>query len=145
MNMRFIKSLIGKTTDNNKISYGLLALRIFISVLLMTHGYGKIVNYETLSNQFTDFLGIGAKWNLILVILAEVGCSILIILGLFTRLSALPIMFSMIIAAFIAHKADPFHVKEMAILYLGLFTFILYTGAGKFSADNMITKKRKKK
>lgn len=140
--MKFIKSLIGNTTDNNKISYGLLALRIFISVLLMTHGFGKISNYEVLSTKFPDFLGIGSEWNLILVILAEIGCSILIILGFFTRLSTLPIMFSMIIAAFIAHAADPFSVKEMAILYLGLFTFILYTGAGKFSIDYLITKRK---
>ncbi|MDD2529701.1 MAG: DoxX family protein [Bacteroidales bacterium] len=138
--MKLIKALIGNSNDDNKFSWGILLLRIFLSALMLTHGFAKLNNFETLSTQFPDILGIGGEWNLILVILAEFGCSLLIIFGLFTRLSTLPIIFSMIIAAFVAHANDPFAAKEMAVLYLGLFTYILYAGAGKFSLDYLIRK-----
>ncbi|MBP1645163.1 MAG: DoxX family protein [Bacteroidetes bacterium] len=144
MNMKFIKALIGNISDDNKIGIGLLLFRAFISVLMLSHGFAKINSFETLSTQFPDILGIGGEWNLILLIMAEFGCSILIILGLFTRLSSIPVIFSMIIATFVAHANDPFAVKEMAVLYLGLFTFILYMGAGKFSIDYLISKKAKR-
>ncbi len=139
--MKLIRALIGNVIDNNKVSIGLLFLRIFISVLMLTHGYAKLINFTNLSTQFPDILGIGSEWNLILVIMAEFGCAILIILGLFTRLSTIPIIFSMIIAAFVAHANDPFSLKEMAVLYLGIFIFILYMGAGKYSIDYLIKKK----
>lgn len=142
--MKFINALIGKVSEDNKVSFGLLFLRIFISVIMFSHGLTKLANFETLSTQFPDILGIGSEWNLILIIFAEFGCSILIILGLFTRLSTIPIIFSMIIAAFVALGNQPFSAKEMAVLYLGLFTFVLYMGAGKFSIDYLIAKKSNK-
>ena len=84
--MKLIKALIGNSNDDNKFSWGILLLRIFLSALMLTHGFAKLNNFETLSTQFPDILGIGGEWNLILVILAEFGCSLLIIL-LFASIS----------------------------------------------------------
>jgi putative oxidoreductase len=49
----------------------------------------------------------------------------------------------MSVAAFIAHGSDPFGRKELALLYLVVFVFLLFTGSGKFSVDYFISKKLK--
>jgi putative oxidoreductase len=60
---------------------------------------------------------------------------VLVIIGYKTRISALPILITMIVAAFIVHAADPLATKEKAILYLIGFAAIAFLGAGKYSID----------
>ena len=114
----------------------ILFLRVFIGVLMMTHGLAKLNNFGQLADSFLDPFGWGSKMSLILIILAELGCSALLILGLFTRLAAFSLLFSMAIAIFVAHGSDPFSVKEMAILYAGVYFILLFTGGGTLSADH---------
>ncbi|WP_339698092.1 hypothetical protein [Algoriphagus aquimarinus] len=56
-------------------------------------------------------------------------------LGFKTRLATIPLMITMLTAAFVAHAADPFGRKELPLLYFIVFLFILIFGAGKFSLD----------
>jgi putative oxidoreductase len=49
----------------------------------------------------------------------------------------------MLVAAFIAHGSDPFGKKELALLYLVIFIFLLFTGSGKYSVDYLISQKSK--
>jgi putative oxidoreductase len=85
--------------------------------------------------EFGDPLGIGTRPSLVLAIVAEVGCSLLILLGLFTRFATLPLLFTMLVAAFIVHAADPLGKKELALLYALLFATLFFTGPGKYSID----------
>jgi putative oxidoreductase len=48
----------------------------------------------------------------------------------------------MSVAAFVAHAADPLQVKELSLLYLAVFASIFVTGAGKYSLDALLFKKR---
>ena len=54
----------------------------------------------------------------------------MLIFGLMTRLAALPLMFGMLMAFFVIHGADPFAVRELPLLYLGVYVFLLWGGAG---------------
>lgn len=121
------------------INFILLILRLTAGAFMITHGWGKL---EMLTSgepiKFADPIGIGMAPSLVLTVFAEVVCAILIILGLFTRLAAIPLIITMLTAAFIIHAQDPFNVKEMALLYTVLFSVIAITGAGKFSIDNLI-------
>jgi len=78
--------------------------------------------------------------SLILILIAEVGCSLLILLGLFTRLATLPSIFGMSIAFFVIHAGMPFAAKELAGIYLMLYIVILLMGPGRYSADYIIDK-----
>jgi len=49
----------------------------------------------------------------------------------------------MLIAAFIVHGSDAFDKREMSLLYLSIYFLIVVLGAGRFSIDGMIEKKRK--
>jgi putative oxidoreductase len=76
-----------------------------------------------------------------MIISAEIGCSILLIFGLFTRIAAIPLLFSMMIAVFIAHAADPFAKKELATIYAAMYSLFLFTGGGKLSSDYVLYKR----
>lgn len=126
----------------NENSSALLLLRLFIGVLMLTHGWGKLSNFEALSGVFPDPVGLGSKLSLILAVGAEFFASIFLILGLLTRLSVIPLAFTMSVAFFVVHAADTFQVKELALLYLGIYLFIFLAGPGKYSLDAIIFKKR---
>jgi putative oxidoreductase len=60
--------------------------------------------------------------------------------GLFTRLSVIPLIITMLVAAFVAHAGDPFSSKEPALLYLIPYLALLFSGPGKFSLDFYISR-----
>ncbi|UII30340.1 DoxX family protein [Fulvivirga ulvae] len=120
----------------------LLILRISAASFMLTHGYPKLMTLiEGGEIAFYDFLGLGMTASLALAVLAEFVCSILLILGLGTRLAALPLIITMLVAAFAVHADDPFGKKEFALLYLLIFATILVFGAGKYSVDRFMEKK----
>jgi len=133
-----------KRTFNTDLpgNYGHLALLIFrvlVACLLLTHGFPKL--QKLLSGdeiQFLDPYGLGVTTSFVLVVFAEFICSILVILGLATRLATIPIIIAMATAVIFAHANDPFGVKEKPLLFLVCFAFILIIGAGKYSVDNSL-------
>lgn len=118
-----------------------LFLRLIVGGLFIYHGYGKIAAFGQMYTTFPDLIGIGGKISYILVIFAEFFCGILVALGFLTRFSIIPIMITMIVAYFIAHKTDPFQVKELALVFLTLSVVVFILGSGKISLDKMIFKK----
>jgi putative oxidoreductase len=73
--------------------------------------------------------------SLVSAIGSEVGCAALLVIGLGTRLAALPLAFTMGVAAFVVHGADPWAKKELAVLYGAVFLVFFFTGSGRFSVD----------
>lgn len=118
------------------IDLGLLILRIGAGGLMLTHGVPKLINlFGAEEIAFADPFGLGMGTTLALAVFAEFVCSILIIVGLGTRLAAIPLVITMFSAAFIIHASDPFQRKEMAILFLLIFLVLAITGSGKHSLD----------
>ena len=123
-----------KTNFND---FGLLILRLGFGGMMLTHGIPKL---SMLSNpsDFGDPIGVGATASLILCLIGEVLAPALIIIGLKTKLAAIPAAITMAVAAFIVHGPDPLARKEMALLYLFAFVVIFLAGAGKYSVDDRI-------
>ncbi len=124
--MNFLKSLL---PDLSK-----LFLRMAAGLMLL-HGTQKIVNYSEWAPQFGNPIGIGPELSLMLCIFAEFICTIFIMVGLFTRTAAIPLIFNMCIILFIVHAQDPLKDKELAALFLLLYLAIFAAGPGKFSID----------
>lgn len=118
--------------------FGLLILRVIAGGAMLTHGWPKLQKLVNGNFQFGDPLGIGPEASLILAVLAEVVCSILLIIGLATRLAVIPLIVTMAVAFFIVHAADDFRTKELALVYLGIFLCIFFTGPGKLSLDKAL-------
>jgi len=135
--------LYGFPLKDSSLSAALLLLRVGIALMIMTHGWAKIQGFETFSQGFPDPIGLGSQLSLILAIGAEFFAAIFVIAGLLTRLSIIPMAFTMIIAAFVTHAADPFQVREMALLYLLVFVALFLLGPGKYSLDNLLFSKNK--
>lgn len=116
------------------INIGLFFLRVSASLsMILAHGWPKLANYSVLAPKFGDPLGIGASASLVLAIFGEVVCPILIILGIKTRLAAIPAAITMAVAGILVHGADPWQRKELAFMYLFIFVSLIFTGGGKLS------------
>ena len=128
-------------SDWKHLNGALLFLRLFVGGMMLTHGWVKLSSFAALSAVFPDPLGIGTTFSLVLTVFAEVGCSLCLILGFMTRLAVLPLIFNMAMAFFVIHSADTFAVKEMALLYLGMYIAVFWAGGGKYAADEIIRQK----
>lgn len=138
---KILKKIFYTGESSGLISIGLLLLRVIVGVFMMTHGFGKLKMLLGPGEiQFADPIGIGLELSLILAVFAEFFCSILLILGLGTRLAAIPLMITMMVAGFVVHSADPFQVKEFALLYGVVFTALFITGPGRYSLDYWLSK-----
>lgn len=126
------------STDRNCMDVAVLFLRLFVGCMMLTHGWAKIVAFSTLSQTFPDPFGVGSTASLVMIVLAEAGCSVLLILGFLTRLATLPLIFGMGVVIFMIHGADPLSAKELPVLYIGVYIALLLIGGGRFSLDEMI-------
>lgn len=121
-----------------------LAVRVFIGFAMLSHGFPKLQMLLAGGKiEFFDFMGMGPQISLILTVFAEFVCSILLILGLFTRVSLGFLIFTMVIAAFVVHGADPFEKREMSLVYLSVYLLLMVVGAGKVSVDHMIERRKR--
>jgi putative oxidoreductase len=122
--------------------FWILLYRILIAAFMLTHGLPKLQRLLAGGEiRFGDPIGLGPEASLALAVFAEFFCSILVALGLGTRLASIPLVITMAVAAFIAHGSDPFGRKELALLYMISFLTIFFLGGGKFSLDHLITRK----
>lgn len=137
-------------------SAGLLILRLGIGGYMLTHGWGKLNMLQAGNAEMMgDPIGLGPQLSLVLITLAEFGCAILVMLGLGTRLAAVPVVIGMGVAALAVHGGDPWRSsevamlmqdqtvyvtlsKEPALMYLFVFLSLIFTGAGRFSIDEWI-------
>jgi len=130
-------SFFNSESDDSRKDWALLILRLTAGGLMaINHGWGKLLKlFGDDPIKFADVFGMGAAASLTLAVLAEFLASIFIIFGLLTRLSTIPAMFTMAVAAFMIHGADPFAKKELALIYLLMYLVIFLMGPGKISLD----------
>ncbi|WP_228451986.1 DoxX family protein [Chryseobacterium sp. G0186] len=122
----------------------LLAVRVFVGFAMLSHGYPKLQMLLAGGKiEFFDFMGLGPQITLTLTVIAEFVCSILLILGLFTRVSLGFLIFTMVIAGFVVHGADPFEKREMSLIYLSVYLLLMIIGAGKVSVDHLIERRKR--
>lgn len=118
----------------------LLLLRLtFGGLMVINHGYPKLM--KALNEQpvkFPDPLGVGAETSLYLSIFSELGCAILIVVGLFMRLATIPLIITMFVAAFVFHLGDGIKEMEAAILFLVPYIILLREGPGRYALDDRL-------
>lgn len=140
-----IKNIFSPGKYPNNINFILMLLRLTVGVLMLTHGVGKLSALLAEGPiQFPDPIGLGAATSLTLAVFAEFFCSILLIFGIGTRLAAIPLLTTMLVAAIIVHANDGIGKQELPLLYASIYLVIAIVGAGKISIDNWIYKKIKR-
>jgi putative oxidoreductase len=108
------------------------ALRIVAGFLYSCHGLQKLFGAFGGPQMLHQPLMLAAG-------IIELGCGVLILLGLGTRIAALLASVEMAVAYFMKHAGKAlFPIQnggELAVVYCFLFLFIACRGAGKFGAD----------
>lgn len=133
--------LLSTGYSEKAFSLAILIQRVVTGLmLLMGHGLPKIERFSTLATNFFDPFRIGHRNSLILVILAELFCSMFLILGLFTRIAAFVIVVNLSVAVFIYHNGDPLKEFELGAIYLVSAFTIMIIGPGRVSVDGMMGK-----
>jgi len=136
-----MKKILSTKYSAAAFNFSMLFLRVVFGLLIISkHGYDKLVKFSTLQYQFYNFLGLGSRISLGLAIFAEVLCALFIVIGLFTRLAAIPLIILMLVAILGVNAAKPLIDSELALLYLGAFVTLLFCGPGRISIDGMINK-----
>jgi len=107
-------------------------------MMAYAHGLPKAQKVMAGDFSFGDPIGIGQEASLVLAAFAELVCGVLVVLGLFTRLALLPLIFTMVVAVFIVHADDPFSKQEFGLLYLIPYVVLLLKGPGNWSADRLL-------
>ena len=115
---------------------------------IFVHGWGKIIGGPelwgklggTMANMGITFAPV--FWGF-MASLAEFGGGILILLGLFTRPASAFMAFTMLVA-FVMHtsKLDPWSKSVYPMEMFAVFMALLFIGAGKYSIDALISKKK---
>jgi putative oxidoreductase len=121
---------------------GPLVARITLGVLFVSTGWGKVHSLAKVTAYFTElgipFPGVQAP----MVSFVELIGGSLLVLGLFARLAALPLMASMLVAILTAQRSNVHSLPDLFGLvewtYLALLLWVALAGAGKVSLDHVL-------
>jgi putative oxidoreductase len=127
--------------------YYILVLRVIMGLFFINHGghelfdakaMDELVNYFEMDLHFPKPL-----FMAYLRTIAEFFGGVMLVLGLFTRLGALLIMITMLVAGFTAGKLQLFGIGEMDFAYAAVMLTLFLAGPSKFSVDFLMLKKLK--
>ena len=137
--MSNLRNLLFPSAPSQLLSSALLlTARIVIGLMFMSHGVAKWAAFENIAMRFPDPLGVGGTISLLLVIFAEIICSVGVILGAAYRLCLVPMIFTMTMAFFVIHLGNTFHDRELPLMYLVIFVLMFIAGPGYFSFDSAL-------
>ena len=135
-----MSKLFTSRVNAGAVNFAMLILRVLSGGMMFTHGWAKLNSFSAKKDGFPDPLHVGHAVSMSLTVFAEALCAALIVVGLLTRLAAIPLVICMGVVIFMVKKGAPLNENEMAILFLAAFMAILFAGPGKFSLDHMIGK-----
>ena len=145
--MRLIKSY----KEFSRLSEYTHSLSLLLARIAVAYGF-----YEPAMMKWNDIHSV-AEWfgsmgiplpllNAYMAATTEIVGVVFLILGLLTRLIAIPLMVVMVVAIVTVHLANGFSAGTNGFeipLYYMLFLFIFFSqGAGKFSLDHLIFEKK---
>lgn len=144
----FIKRMFLYSAGLTFTNMARLFIRLFTGVMFMSIGIRQIANFNQLAPDFCSVFGMTSETTLLVVILIEVICSTLIILGLFTRFALIPPIVSMVIAEHVMMqfydtlgmaKLYSMQMGYLPMMFIGIFIFMMLAGPGKISLDYIIS------
>lgn len=120
-----------------------LIVRVVVGSLMIHNGFSKLADVPGFVDHVMSVIGLPFPiFFTYCAAFTEIGASILLIFGLLTRLSALSLLFTMLIAVYFHLKSDGFHIPplETASLYALCYLALIAGGGGNFSIDNLLAK-----
>ncbi len=132
----------------DKVSFiGPLVARVAVGAVFVGTGWGKLHHLADVTQFFTE-LGIPAPGlNAHVVASIEFVGGLMLVAGLLTRLAALPLMGTMVVAILTAKRGDIDGVTTLfgfnEFLYFAILLWLAVAGAGKASLDHLLKRRMK--
>lgn len=136
-----------RTLTSRSLDRGLLVLRLAVGLVFVMHGWQKLTVFGhagvagMLASLGIPFPGLSA----VLIIAAELGGGLALLLGAGTRFAAAVIGFSMLVAVATVHIRNGFFLPngyEFALTMLLTNIAVIFTGAGVYSVDALVAGRR---
>jgi putative oxidoreductase len=142
--MRGLVQRLYPSFPDGRVGIALLVLRVVFGLGLMVHGYPKI------QTPFSWMQGPNAAPPILqgLAAAGEFLAGAALVVGLFTPLAALGVIFTMLGAFLISHRNDPWinpggRSWELASIYFTVALALLISGPGKYSLDALLLGKHR--
>lgn len=121
------------------LDVGLLILRLgSLAMIAAYHVRPKLLHFREELATFPDPLGLGHAPSFILALLSEGICSVMVAAGLLTRLSCLPILFTMGMVLVLGARGFAGADTQAALLYALPYLTLVFTGPGSHSLDSRL-------
>jgi putative oxidoreductase len=122
--------------------------RLTVGLVFIGTGWGKLHSLGDVTDFFASLHIPAPGFNARLTAATEFFGGLLVLLGLGTRLAALPLAFTMVVAILTAKRGDITGLTALVGFeewsYLVLFVWLAVAGAGPLSLDAMITRLRRR-
>jgi len=124
---------------------GPLLARFAVGMVFIGTGWGKLHSLDQVTSFFTELHIPAPHLQAVVVASTEFLGGLCIVFGLFTRLAALPLAFTMIIAIVTAKRSEIDGLTTLLgfneSLYLVVFLWLAIVGAGKLSLDHLLSRR----
>lgn len=151
-----LRQLFGKLFNTDENSYSLLFLRFIAAIIILPHGAQKLLGwfggqgFQATVSTFSAYLGIPPFFG-VLAVLAESLGGLLLLFGLFSRVSSFALAVTMVVAVFTVHIHNGLFMNwngtaagegfEYHILYFAIVFVVMVKGGGAFALDNILSRK----
>ncbi len=145
--MKIIEKLLPSNSQPTQdVSIALLIARIWLGGMMMRYTYTIIFSSSEMSDVAKYLEGMNFPLPTIMAYLSkstEFFGGALILMGLFTRISATLLLINFVVAVFVANSDKILDGGALAFNYLILSLIVALLGAGKFSIDWTVFGKKK--
>jgi len=118
--------------------------RFAVGLLFLSTGWGKVHSLEKVTQFFVSLHIPAPGLNAVVVAYSELICGTLLIVGLLTRLSTIPLIVSMIVALLTAKLSDIHGLFDLVgadeFTYLCVLIMLALIGPGKVSLDHLLAR-----
>jgi putative oxidoreductase len=126
--------------DRHQVSLGLLFLRLAGGALLIqwrAPQWSAMLN--TTRAMVSNPLGISGEFDFFLTLFSELICTILVMLGIFTKFTAVPPLVVMLVMALAMPASTAWSTREIYLLHALPFFILTFTGPGDYSIDGRVS------
>lgn len=120
--------------------------RLTVGYAFLTTGWGKLHNLERVTEFFSSLSIPAPAFHATFVSCIEFGCGGLLLLGLLTRVAALPLIGTMVVALLTALWPDIDGLSglfgTLEFTYIALLVWLAVRGGGPLSLDHLVLRER---
>ena len=135
------KKMTERIGEYRRMDWAVFYMGLFTGAMMLFHNIGKIQNYNEIISSYPSPLYINPPAVFVIVRVAEALLAVLIIMGLWVRMSALV----MSLGILLMFAWDGFGAGEPEFAWLGIYVFLIVSGGGLYAFDAALLPSDRKK